>query len=146
AEKLNLLKDRLNKEFNGKTEISYFGAPLIAAANARQIKKDIQTTVLISTAVLMLLLIFYFRNILAPIIIFIPTVFGAAAGLIFIYIIKDSISAISLSVSAILIGITIDYAIHISTHYKHKNNIEDVLKEITHPIIKIGRASCRERI
>ncbi|MBP0613109.1 MMPL family transporter [Chryseobacterium sp. cx-311] len=135
AEKLNLLKDRLNKEFNGKTEISYFGAPLIAAANARQIKKDIQTTVLISTAVLLLLLIFYFRNILAPIIIFIPTVFGAAAGLIFIYIIKDSISAISLSVSAILIGITIDYAIHILTHYKHKNNIEDVLKEITHPII-----------
>ncbi len=135
AEKLNLLKDRINKEFNGKTEISYFGAPLIAAANARQIKKDIQTTVLISTAVLLLLLIFYFRNILAPIIIFIPTVFGAAAGLIFIYIIKDSISAISLSVSAILIGITIDYAIHILTHYKHKNNIEDVLKEITHPII-----------
>src|SRR5690606_21225410 len=115
AEKLNLLKDRLNKEFNGKTEISYFGAPLIAAANAKQIKKDIQTTVIISTAVLLLLLIFYFRNILAPIIIFIPTVFGAAAGLIFIYIIKDSISAISLSVSAILIGITIDYAIHILT-------------------------------
>src|SRR5690606_16856520 len=135
AEKLNLLNDRRNRECSGRTQISYFGAALIAAANARQIKTDIQTTVLISTAVLLLLLIFDFRNILAPVIIFIPTVFGAAAGLIFIYIIKDSISAISLSVSAILIGITIDYAIHILTHYKHKNNIDDVLKEITHPII-----------
>ncbi len=135
AEQLNIVKDSLNREFRGQTEVSFFGAPLIAAANAKQIKKDIQTTVLISTGVLLLLLIFYFRNILAPIIIFIPTVFGAVTGLIFIYIIKDSISAISLSVSAILIGITIDYAIHILTHYKHNSNIEEVLKEITHPII-----------
>lgn len=36
---------------------------------------------------------------------------------------------------AILIGITIDYALHILTHYKHNNNIEELYKEITQPII-----------
>ena len=134
-EKLNLIKDKINKNFAGKSEISYFGSPLIAVANAKQIKRDIQRTVFISATVLLVLLIFYFRNFLAPLIIFIPTVFGAAAGLMFMYFIKDKISAISLSVSAILIGITVDYAIHILTHYKHKNNIEEVFKEITHPIV-----------
>lgn len=135
VEQLNKIKDELNKNFKGKTEISYFGSPMIAVANAKQIKKDIQSTVLISTTVLLILLIFYFRNFFAPLIIFVPTIFGAAAGLMFMYFIKDKISAISLSVSAILLGITIDYAIHILTHYKHKNNIEEVFKEITHPII-----------
>jgi predicted RND superfamily exporter protein len=52
-----------------------------------------------------------------------------------LYFIKDKISAISLSVGAILIGITIDYALHILTHYKHNNNIEELYKEITQPII-----------
>ncbi len=135
VEKLNRIKDQLNSEFKGKTEISYFGSPIIAVANAKQIKKDIQSTVLISSGILLLLLIFYFRNFFAPVIIFIPTIFGAAGGLFFMYLIKDRISAISLSVSAILIGITIDYAIHVLTHYKHKQNIEEVFREIVHPVM-----------
>jgi predicted RND superfamily exporter protein len=56
-------------------------------------------------------------------------------ALLILYFIKDKISAISLSVGAILIGITIDYALHILTHYKHNNNIEELYKEITQPII-----------
>lgn len=132
---LDAIKNQLNIEFKGKTETSYFGSPMIAVANAKQIKKDIQSTVMISAAVLVLLLIFYFRNFFTPLIIFIPTIFGAAAALLAMFFIKDKISAISLSVSAILIGITIDYAIHILTHFKHNHNIEEVFKEITPPIV-----------
>ena len=135
VDKLNIIKDRLNKKFKGQSEIRYFGAPFIAVANAKQIKKDIQSSVFISTGILFILLIFYFRNLFAPLIIFIPTVFGAAGGLLFIWLLKDSISAISLSVSAILVGITIDYAIHILTHSKHKQSAEEVFSEITRPIM-----------
>jgi len=132
---LNEIKDNLNTHFKGKTEISYFGSPVIAVANAQQIKKDIQNTVIISMTVLLLLLIYYFRNIFTPIIVFLPTVFSVLLALLILYFIKDKISAISLSVGAILIGITIDYALHILTHYKHNNNIEELYKEITQPII-----------
>lgn len=132
---LNGIKDNLNKQFKEKTEISYFGSPVIAVANAQQIKKDIQNTVIISMTVLLLLLIYYFRNIFTPIIVFLPTVFSVLLALLILYFIKDKISAISLSVGAILIGITIDYALHILTHYKHNNNIEELYKEITQPII-----------
>ncbi|MCA6067478.1 MMPL family transporter [Chryseobacterium sp. RG1] len=132
---LNGIKDNLNKQFKGKTEISYFGSPVIAVANAQQIKKDIQNTVIISMTVLLLLLIYYFRNVFTPIIVFLPTVFSVLLALLILYFIKDKISAISLSVGAILIGITIDYALHILTHYKHNNNIEELYKEITQPII-----------
>lgn len=132
---LNEIKDNLNKHFKGKTEINYFGSPVIAVANAQQIKKDIQNTVIISMTVLLLLLIYYFRNVFTPIIVFLPTVFSVLLALLILYFIKDKISAISLSVGAILIGITIDYALHILTHYKHNNNIEELYKEITQPII-----------
>ncbi|MBB4808071.1 1-acyl-sn-glycerol-3-phosphate acyltransferase [Chryseobacterium defluvii] len=132
---LNEIKDSINKQFKGKTEISYFGSPVIAVANAQQIKKDIQNTVLISMTVLLILLIYYFRNFFTPIIVFLPTVFSVLIALMILYFIKDKISAISLSVGAILIGITIDYALHILTHYKHNNNIEELYKEITQPII-----------
>lgn len=132
---LNEIKDNLNKQFKRKTEISYFGSPVIAVANAQQIKKDIQNTVMISMAVLLILLIYYFRNVFTPIIVFLPTVFSVLLALLILYFIKDKISAISLSVGAILIGITIDYALHILTHYKHNNNIEELYKEITQPII-----------
>lgn len=132
---LNEIKDNLNKEFKGKTELSYFGSPVIAVANAQQIKKDIQNTVIISMTVLMILLIYYFRSFFTPLIIFLPTLFSVLLALMVLYFIKDKISAISLSVGAILIGITIDYALHILTHYKHNNNIEELYKEITQPII-----------
>lgn len=132
---LNEIKDNLNKQFKGKTEVSYFGSPVIAVANAQQIKKDIQNTVIISMTVLLLLLIYYFRNVFTPFIVFLPTVFSVLLALLILYFIKDKISAISLSVGAILIGITIDYALHILTHYKHNNNIEELYKEITQPII-----------
>lgn len=135
VDQLNSIKDGINKQFKGKTEISYFGSPVIAVANAKQIKKDIQNTVVISMTVLLVLLIYYFRNIFTPIIVFLPTVFSVLLALLVLYFIKDKISAISLSVGAILIGITIDYALHILTHYKHNNNIEELYKEITQPII-----------
>lgn len=132
---LNTIKENLNTKFKGKTEIRYFGSPVIAVANAQQIKKDIQNTVIISMTVLLLILIYYFRNVFTPIIVFLPTVFSVLLALLILYFVKDKISAISLSVGAILIGITIDYALHILTHYKHNNNIEELYKEITQPII-----------
>ncbi len=133
--RLNEAKDVLNVRFKGKTEISYFGSPVIAVANAQQIKKDIRNTVMISMTVLLILLIYYFRNFFTPLIVFLPTVFSVLLALLILYFIKDKISAISLSVGAILIGITIDYALHILTHYKHNNNIEELYKEITQPVI-----------
>ncbi|AZA81020.1 glycerol acyltransferase [Chryseobacterium lactis] len=135
VDRLNTIQSDINKQFKGKTEISYFGSPVIAVANAKQIKKDIQNTVVISLTVLLILLIYYFRNLFTPIIVFLPTVFSVLLALLILYFIKDKISAISLSVGAILIGITIDYALHILTHYKHNNNIEELYKEITQPIV-----------
>lgn len=133
--KLKSIQANLNAQFKGKTELDYFGSTLIAVANANQIKSDIQTTVIISMGALMLILCVYYRKIFIPIIIFIPTVFGVLASLALLYFLKGTISAISLSIGAVLLGVTVDYSLHILTHYKHNSDLKTLYKDITMPLI-----------
>ncbi|GEP49772.1 glycerol acyltransferase [Flavobacterium noncentrifugens] len=135
AAKLDSIKDNLNKQFKGKTSISYFGSALIAVANANQIKSDIILSTTIAMVTLMLILILFYRKIFIPLIIFLPSVFGALFAVAFLYFVKERISAISLGIGSILIGITIDYSIHILTHYKHNSDVKTLYKDITMPLI-----------
>lgn len=135
AAKLDLIKDNLNRQFKGKTSISYFGSALIAVANANQIKSDIILSTTIAMVTLMLILILFYRKIFIPLIIFLPSVFGALFAVAFLYFVKERISAISLGIGSILIGITIDYSIHILTHYKHNSDVKTLYKDITMPLI-----------
>lgn len=135
AAKLHSIKANLDKQFKGKAEANYFGSALIAVANANQIKSDIILTTSIAMATLMLILILFYRKVFIPLIIFLPTVFGALFSVAFLYFIKGTISAISLGIGSILIGITIDYSLHIMTHYKHNSDVKTLYKDITMPLI-----------
>ncbi|WP_282629756.1 1-acyl-sn-glycerol-3-phosphate acyltransferase [Empedobacter sedimenti] len=133
--RLGEIQQHLNPEYSGKSTLSYFGSSFIAVANAKQIKQDIITTVLISMITLMVILMVFYRKIYIPIIIFIPSVFGFFFALALLYFIQGTISAISLSIGAVLLGITIDYSLHIMTHYKHNSDSKTLFKEITKPLI-----------
>ncbi|WP_312207840.1 MMPL family transporter [Empedobacter sp.] len=133
--RLEEIQQHLNPEYSGKSTLSYFGSSFIAVANAKQIKQDIITTVLISMITLMIILIVFYRKIYIPIIIFIPSFFGFFFALALLYFIQGTISAISLSIGAVLLGITIDYSLHIMTHYKHNSDSKTLFREITKPLI-----------
>lgn len=133
--RLEEIQKNLNPEYKDKSTLSYFGSSFIAVANAKQIKQDIITTVLISMITLMIILMVFYRKIYIPIIIFIPSVFGFFFALAMLYFIQGTISAISLSIGAVLLGITIDYSLHIMTHYKHNSDSKVLFKEITKPLI-----------
>ena len=135
AARLNAIKDHLNAQFKGRASVSYFGSALIAVANANQIKSDIILSTSIAMGTLMLILILFYRKIFIPLIIFLPSVFGALFAIAFLYFVKERISAISLGIGSILIGITIDYSIHILTHYKHNSDVKTLYKDITMPLI-----------
>ncbi len=133
VESLDRIQEEVAASFSVKVDM--YGAAIIAVANAKQIKRDILTTVLISFTALMLILILYYRKVQLPLILFIPSLFGVITAIILLWIIKDSISAISLSIGAILLGVTVDYALHILTHYKESESIEELYRDITRPLI-----------
>ncbi|HLV43256.1 MAG TPA: 1-acyl-sn-glycerol-3-phosphate acyltransferase [Brumimicrobium sp.] len=135
VDRLYAYQNAINKQFENEAQITFFGSPFIALANARQIKSDIQSTVVFSIAVLMLILILFYKHIFIPIILFIPAICGAAFSLAIVYFINTSISAISISIGAILLGITVDYSLHIITHYRENTDINSLYKSVTKPIL-----------
>ncbi|WP_437919188.1 1-acyl-sn-glycerol-3-phosphate acyltransferase [Sphingobacterium sp. LRF_L2] len=135
---LKSLKRKLEDRYKDEVQLSFYGSSFIAVANAEQIKTDISTTVLISMSVLMILLVLFYRKLYIPLLVFIPSVFAALFSIACLYLYKPVISAISLSIGAVLIGITIDYALHVLTHYKKSADVKDLYRELTRPLLMSG--------
>ncbi|RKN82410.1 MMPL family transporter [Ulvibacterium marinum] len=135
AKELYRIQKQLNLAFDSKVKSEYFGAPLIAVANAQQIKRDIQFTVGIALTLLLILLIFFYRKLTLPIILFLPTIFGGLLSVALLYFIRKEISAISLGIGAVLLGITLDYSLHILTHIRNKGSIKSLYSDVAPSIL-----------
>lgn len=135
VDKLYDISNNLNKKYNNKVSSAYYGSTVIAVGNASQIKTDIQYTVSIAMSVLLLLLILFYRRILAPFLLFLPTIFGALIAIVALYFIRGKISAISIGIGSVLLGITIDYSLHILTHYRNNNNIKKLYQDVAQPVL-----------
>jgi len=135
VKKLYAISNDLNQKYKDKVSSAYYGSTVIAVGNANQIKTDIQYTVSIAMTVLLLLLILFYRRILAPFLLFLPTVFGALIAIVALYFIRGKISAISIGIGSVLLGITIDYSLHILTHFRNNNNIKQLYQDVAQPIL-----------
>jgi len=135
VDKLYKTQESLNRVYAESVSSEYYGSTVIAVANASQIKHDIQFTVSIALTVLLIILIFFYRKLLIPIILLIPTLFGALLAIVVLYVVKGQISAISLGIGSVLLGITLDYALHILTHFKNNNDVKQLYKDVTKPIL-----------
>ncbi|WP_300437634.1 MMPL family transporter [Christiangramia sp.] len=114
---------------------SFFGGVLYSLANANRIKKDIQLTMGIAISLLLLLLIFFYRKIYVPVLLFLPSLLAGISAIAILSIFKGSISAISLGIGAILLGVTLDYSLHILTHFRNNREVNQLYKDITKPIL-----------
>ncbi len=125
----------LNQKFNNQFNVDYFGNALVALGNARQIKSDIIITVSIAIILLIIVITFFFRSKRAFIIIFMPAIFGAIVSLAVLYLIKGEVSAISLGIGAVLLGICIDYSLHIYSHFREGVSKTTILNNLSGSII-----------
>jgi uncharacterized protein len=137
-ERLNKIRQDLNTKYSDKTALSFFGATPVAVANATQIKADVQWTSIFAGVVLILILAFFYRNITTPLLIFIPSLFGAIFALTVLYFTRGSISAISLGISSILLGETTDYSIYVLTHLRNHKDVKLLYKDISKPLLLCG--------
>lgn len=135
VEHLYDINAKLNASFKDSVSSEYFGGTLIAVANAKQIKSDIQLTISIALTILLLIFIVFYRKLTVPIILFVPTIFGGLIAIVILFLIREKISAISLGIGSILLGVTLDYSLHILTHIRSNNNVKDLYKEIAKPIL-----------
>ena len=135
SEVLYSIQDDLNAKYNSKVSSEYFGAALSAVSNARRIKSDIQLTVGIALTLLLVLLIVFYRKLLLPLILFTPTLFGGLLAVTILYLIRTKVSALSLGIGSILLGVTLDYGLHILTHLRNGKDIKSLYKEVAPSVL-----------
>lgn len=133
--KVDKLIEGLNNSKFKNVNVEYFGGPVVALGNANRIKLDILYTISITLLVLIFLVTWFFRRIFSFLLVMIPVVLGAIVSLALIYFIKGEVSAISLGIGSVLLGISVDYSLHLFSHLRDNSSIKNSIKELSTPII-----------
>jgi len=108
----------------------YTGSPAVAVCNAKQIRHDIMLSSTVSGVLLLILLLLYFRTFYIFPVFLLPFFSAGALAIIFIFVLKDGVSIISLSLASVLLAITVDYILHLLIHYKHTRSVGKMMKEV----------------
>ncbi len=116
-------------------KISYFGNAAVSYGNAERIKKDIILTVSLAFVFLLLFISFFFRKKISFLLVFMPVLLGAFTSLAFLSATLHEVSAIALGIGSVLLGISVDYAIHILSHFRQNANIKQLFRDVSTPII-----------
>lgn len=132
---VDALVTELSREYGGRITADYFGSLAVSVSNARQIKRDIALTVSLAFLLLVFFIYRFLRKKFVSLAIFLPGVLGALAGISIIALVKGEVSAISLGFGAVLLGISIDFALHYLNHLKSTGDPAAVLRDISSPVM-----------
>ncbi|MCQ2262879.1 MAG: 1-acyl-sn-glycerol-3-phosphate acyltransferase [Bacteroidales bacterium] len=127
--------EAVEKAFGGKVEVSVFGASLISQTNAQQIKKDSLYAMLLALVLIVALLVYYYRNFKSILLIICTITFGGLLAMGVIVWFKNPISIIAVGVASIIIGLAINYPIHLLSHFKKTEDKEQIISEIVTPLL-----------
>lgn len=116
-------------------DIHLTGGPVIAVGNAKQIKTDSLTAVAIAIVIIVLLLFYAFRDIWNILLIVISVAWGWLFAMGALTLIHSSISMIVIGISSVIVGIAVNYPLHLIAHLRHTPNVKTALKEIAMPLV-----------
>jgi 1-acyl-sn-glycerol-3-phosphate acyltransferase len=134
---VNLIKASIEEQRSDfpSVKAEFFGAPVVAVGNAQQIKRDIVLTVSMALLAVIFLIAFFYRSKRLYLIIFLPASLAVLTSMAILYLMKGEISAIALGMGSVLVGISIDYVLHIFTHFQKGGSIKQTLQDVSEPII-----------
>jgi len=133
---LNDTRDKITKEYKDKIHIRFSGSHAATLDNSQTIQKDVKRAVSVLTIGIFIIGILFFRKMIHVLLIFFPTLVSLAFASAFISLINNNISAIALGCGTILLGITVDFGIHILFGIDHSKtlNPEFVIARLKLPI------------
>ena len=137
AQFMKLLENTANdvKKRNEHISIQFIGGPSIAVGNAAQIKRDSIVSVSVAVIFILSLMFLVFRNIRNIILITVSISWGWVFALGILSLFHNDISLIVVGISSIILGIAVNYPLHLITHSKHAISIKQTLREIIVPLI-----------
>jgi len=97
----------------GDVRVSFVGGHRSAFENASTIKGDVKRTMLATSIAILVLGILFFRRPLFVALVFLPAAFGMACSVTVFGLLDPLISAVVMGCGAVLIGIAVDYGVHV---------------------------------
>lgn len=131
---LGKAKARAEAETPG-IDIHIIGGPVIAVSNADRIKKDSILAGGLAGVLILLLLIYVFRNVRNILLIAVSIGWGwlfAMGGIALFY---DSVSIIVIGIASVILGIAVNYPLHLIDHLKESEHPRAALKQIISPLV-----------
>lgn len=125
----------LSDKYDDMVTAEYFGGAAMAVENANRLKKDISLTVSLALAFLIVFISLFFRRKSVILLIFLPSAFGVLFSLACLHLLVQHVSLIALGAGSILIGITINFPLHLLTHFKKERSIVTLFSDITQPLL-----------
>lgn len=122
-------------EHDHAVSIHLTGGPVVAVGNAQCIKTDSMVSVTIAIVLILLILGFTFRNVWNILLIAISVGWGWLFALAGLSMVNSNMSVIVVGISSIILGIAINYPLHLIAHLSHTPDMRKALKEILAPLL-----------
>ena len=132
------LVDSLNTLIaNNATDLNirWIGAPVIAVGNARRIKIDTVLCISLSLVFILALLAYAFPRRRDLWLILLSVSFGWLTGMAVLRLVTPSVSVIVLGIGSVLIGIAVNYPLHLLVHQRYTTSVRQTLSEVLSPLV-----------
>ena len=131
---LNAVADS-TEAHNPTVSVHYTGGPAIAVGNSKQIKQDCLLSVSIAVLLILAFLFYAFRSPRNILLIVISISWGWLYALGVLSIFHESISMIVVGISSIIVGIAVNYPLHLIAHARQTLSMRQTLQEIISPLV-----------
>ncbi|MBO7471806.1 MAG: MMPL family transporter [Bacteroidaceae bacterium] len=118
-----------------KIKARVIGGPQVAVGNAKQIMRDSILAVFLAAILILALLLYAFRRFRDIVLIALSVLWGWLFALGGMALVHDNVSMIVIGISSIIIGIAVNYPLHLTSHAGHQPDIRQALREITTPLL-----------
>ena len=137
AQLIALLEDAINAMQADFPEVKahVIGGPQVAVGNAKQILRDSILAVSLAAILILALLLYAFRRFRDIVLIALSVLWGWLFALGGMALVHDNVSMIVIGISSIIIGIAVNYPLHLTSHLQHQTDIRQALREITTPLL-----------
>ena len=115
--------------------IHFTGGPVIAVGNASQIKHDSILSITIALVLILALLYDAFRSRRHLLLILASIAWGWLFALACLSIVEAEVSVIVVGISSVIVGIAVNYPLHLIAHLQHTPDMRHALGEVSKPLI-----------
>lgn len=115
--------------------IDVSGGPAIAVGNSSRIKSDSIIAISLSVILTVFLLAFSFKSIKNISLIFLSVAWGLLFAFGGLALFRDKVSIIVIGISSVILGIAVNYPLHLIAHTAHQRDRKKALNEIKTPLI-----------